>query len=250
MNNPYQHSVIDYYVAKLRKKRSRRQFLLSSLTTRDEALAYQELVRKNVQEAFGPYPEKSPLEARVTGTLECEGYRIEKVLFCSRPGYLVSANLYIPDGLTEAAPAVLGACGHSGLGKACEAYQKYAIRLAKNGFVVLIYDPVHQGERDQYVNLDYLGAGAGLCAAHNVMAKQLELVGESMPAWRMWDGIRALDYLLTRPEVDPSRVGITGNSGGGTLTEWIWANEPRLAFAAPSCHVTTFLGNLENELPT
>ncbi len=251
MNNPYQHSVIDYYVAKVRKMRQERKEALSSLKSREDALAYQERIRQAVANAFGPFPkEKCPLDAEVTGVIQCDGYRIEKVRFYSRPGYMVTANLYVPDGLTKPAPASLGACGHSNLGKACDTYQRFPIRLVKNGFVVLLYDPVHQGERNQYVKLDYLGQGAGLCQAHNVMGEQLELVGESMPSWRVWDGIRALDYLLTRPDVDATRIGITGNSGGGTLSEWIWANDSRLAFAGPSCHVTTFMGNLENELAT
>ena len=251
MNNPYQHSVIDYYVSRLREMRRERKELLSSLSSLDDALAYQKRMRDAVAAAFAPFPkEKCPLQSEVTGVIQCDGYRIEKVRFFSRPGYMVTANLYVPDGLVKPAPAVLGACGHSILGKGSDVYQKFPIRLVKNGFVVLLYDPVHQGERNQYVNLKYLGQGNGLCQAHNVMGEQLELVGESMPSWRAWDGIRALDYLLTRHEVDAKRIGITGNSGGGTLSEWIWANDSRLAFAGPSCHVTTFMGNLENELAT
>jgi cephalosporin-C deacetylase-like acetyl esterase len=82
-----------------------------------------------------------------------------------------------------------------------------------------------------------------------MMGKQLELLGENFAMWRAWDGVRALDYLLQRPEVDPARVGLTGNSGGGTMTTWLWAMEDRFTMAAPSCFVTTFLHNLENELP-
>ena len=248
MKNPY--LVPNYYIEKVKRMRAERAERLAALKTADDARAYQRHVREIVAAAFGPFPERTPLNAAVTGVLPCDGYRIEKVRFESRPGYVVTANFYIPNGLSAPMPAVLGACGHSGDGKAEPAYQSYAIRLVKNGFAVLIYDPVHQGERYQYTGLDYLGCGAELCAAPNLIAKQLALVGESMPGWRVWDGIRALDYLLTRPEVDAARVGITGNSGGGTLTEWIWANDSRLAFAAPSCHVTTFLRNLENELPT
>ena len=250
MKNGYQHMVIDYYVHKLREMRAKRTAELSSLRGREDALAYQAKVRAAVAKAYAPFPERCPLDAVTTGVLECDGFKIEKVRFCSRPGYWVTGNLYIPNGLTAPAPASLGACGHSLEGKFSNVYQKFALRLVKNGFVVLMYDPVQQGERNQYLGLDYLGQAEGLCAAHNVMGKQLELLGESMPSWRVWDGIRAMDYILTRPEVDKSRIGITGNSGGGTLTEWIWANEDRLAFAAPSCHVTSFMTNLENELPT
>jgi pimeloyl-ACP methyl ester carboxylesterase len=115
--------------------------------------------------------------------------------------------------------------------------------------VVLIYDPFSQGERDQYYRSGYRDQVGWGTRAHNMMGKQLELIGENLAMWRAWDGIRALDYLLGRPEADPSRVGLTGNSGGGTMTTWLWAVDERFTMAAPSCFVTTFLHNLENELP-
>ena len=250
MKSGYQHIVLDDFVEKLRAMHKERTARLEALKTKKDALAYRDYVRGVVAKAFGPFPAKVPLDSVVTGKVQCDGYSIEKVRFCSRPNYWITANLYIPDGLTAPAPASLGASGHSQDGKACDTYQKFALRLVKNGFVVLMYDPIQQGERRQYDGIEYRGHTAGLCGAHNVMAKQLELLGENMPRWRVGDGKVALDYLLTRPEVDPNRIGITGNSGGGTLSEWIWANEDRLAFAGPSCHITSFLTNLENELPT
>ncbi|MBN1400532.1 MAG: prolyl oligopeptidase family serine peptidase, partial [Anaerolineae bacterium] len=167
---------------------------------------------------------------------------------------LVSANLYVPAHLDGPAPCALGTCGHSALGKATPLYQAFCQRLVASGFVVLIYDPLSQGERDQYLGLSDKEAAQRVSrdhntAAHNMMGKQLELVGEYLGMWRAWDGIRGLDYLLSRPEVDPGRVGLTGNSGGGTMTTWLWAIEDRFSMAAPSCFVTTFLNNLENELP-
>jgi len=83
-----------------------------------------------------------------------------------------------------------------------------------------------------------------------MMGKQLELIGDFFGMWRVWDGMRALDYFLARPEVDTTRVGLTGNSGGGTISTWLWALDERITMAAPSCFVTTFLHNLENELPS
>ncbi|MDD4097866.1 MAG: hypothetical protein PHC30_03760 [Lentisphaeria bacterium] len=248
--NGYPHMVIDEYVDRLRARRAERTRELTALKTREDALAYQAKLRQAIARSFGPKPKQVPLALEYTGTLQLDGYRIEKLRFQSRPDFWVTANLYLPDQLEQPAPAVLGACGHSELGKAAPVYQDFCIRLVRNGFVVLIYDPIQQGERDQYIQLSELGMATSLCCAHNVMGKQLELVGDFFGAWRVWDGRCALDALLTRPEVDPKRVGITGNSGGGTLTEWLWANEYRLTMAAPSCHVTSFLNNLENELAT
>ena len=247
--NGYAHMVHDHYVDRVRAIRAARQERLASIRTRRQAQAYQQEVRRAIRRAYGPTPPRTPLNAQITGTLERRHYRLEKILFESRPGCLVTAHLYLPAGLDGPAPAVLGTCGHSGIGKLEPLYQEFCQRLARSGFAVLIYDPFNQGERDQYWRLPDRSPVASCTHAHNMMGKQLELIGEWFGAWRAWDGIRALDYLLDRPEVDATRVGLTGNSGGGTMTTWLWGFEERFTMAAPSCFVTTFLANLENELP-
>ncbi|MBP5640445.1 MAG: prolyl oligopeptidase family serine peptidase [Victivallales bacterium] len=247
--NGYGHMVLDYYVERLRDMREKRRKILDGIKTREDAERYREYVRSVIDKAFVK-PEKVALEPVVTGRVQCEGYRIEKVRITSRPGIWVTMSLYIPDGLAGKAPGVIATCGHALEGKGCVTYQEFAIRLARNGFIVLMVDPFQQGERDQYVNLKELGMAQGLCNAHNMMGKQLDLLDDSFGSWRVWDNRCALDYLLSRPEVDAAHIGITGNSGGGTLTEWTFANDDRFTMAAPSCHVTSFLTNLENELPT
>ena len=249
MRAGYGHMVHDYYVSRLRQMHIERSARLSALSTAEEALAYQQRVRSAIGDIFGPAPDKTPLNARVVGHIDRPGYRIERILLESRPGCLVTANLYLPERLTAPAPAVLGTCGHSAEGKAADLYQGFCQRLVRNGFVVLIYDPFNQGERDQYADLPEREAVRACTAAHNMMGKQLELVGENLAMWRAWDGIRCLDYLLSRPEVDAQHVGLTGNSGGGTMTTWLWPLDERFTMAAPGCFVTTFLHNLENELP-
>lgn len=244
----YQHIVHDYYIERLRAVAAKRQHALRSLRTRTQALRYRDDARRAIARAFAPRPRKTPLNARITGCVEQRHYRIEKVLFESRPGSVVSAHLYLPK-REGPVPAVLGTCGHDAAGIQAELYQAFCQRLVRAGFAVLIYDPVNQGERDQYWHLPDRSAVASCTHAHNMMGKQLELVGEFFGAWRVWDGVRALDYLLTRPEVDPTRVGLTGNSGGGTVSTWLWALDERITMVAPSCFVTTFLHNLENELP-
>lgn len=247
--NGYQHMVLDDYVGQLREVRAERLARLKSLRTRSQARAYQEEALAAIQRAFSPRPPKCPLKPVVTGTIELDAYRVDKLMYQSRPGVWVTANRYVPNRIEGLAPAVVAPCGHAPDGKACEQYTGFSQRLARNGFVVLIYDPFNQGERDQYARLTERQCVAGCCAAHNMMGKQLELVGEFFGMWRAWDGIRALDLLLEMPEVDPARIGVTGNSGGGTMTTWLWGCEERFAMAAPNCFVTTFLTNLENELP-
>ena len=121
--------------------------------------------------------------------------------------------------------------------------------MVKKGFIVLTYDQIGQGERLQYPDENLKSKVGGPVAEHLYAGNQQFLVGEFFGSWRAWDGIRALDYLLSRKEVDPNKIGITGNSGGGTMTTWLCGLERRFTMGAPSCFVTTFRRNLENELP-
>ena len=249
VRNGYQHMVLDDYVHKVRQIHRQRRARLDAIATPEQALTYRQQVRRAVRRAFSPVPPKTPLDARVTRVIEQPDCRIENITFESRPGCLVTANLYLPNELEKPAPCVLGTCGHAQAGKASELYQQFSRRLARAGFVVLTYDPFSQGERDQYHHSGFREQVGWGTRAHNMIGKQLELLGEFFGFWRAWDGVRALDYLLDRPEVDPACVGLTGNSGGGTMSTWLWAIEDRFTMAAPSCFVTTFLRNLENELP-
>lgn len=222
----------------------------ATLRTRHDAEAYVRAVRAKIAECFGPWPEKTPLNARTTGVLQRDAYTVEKVIFESRPQFPVTANLYVPRGAGGGRlPAVVGCCGHTAEGKAGLPYQAFAQGLARLGYVSLIFDPPGQGERLQYADVAGRSRpGAGV-REHLLAGNQQFLVGESLAAWRAWDGIRALDYLLTRPEVDAQKIGVTGNSGGGTEAAWLCGVESRWAMAAPSCFITTFRRNAENELP-
>jgi len=247
--NRFPRMVQRYFVRRVREVEEAAEAARARLKSRADAEAYVERVRAKIRESFGPLPEKTPLEARITGVVQRDAYRIEKLIFESRPGFLVTANLYIPKGRTFPLPGVVGTCGHSANGKCAEAYQSFAQGLARLGYVVLIYDPIGQGERLQYVGPDLKSRVGPGVREHLMAGNQQFLVGEYLCTWRAWDGIRALDYLLTREEVDPHQVGVTGNSGGGTMTTWLCGIEHRWRMAAPSCFVTTFRRNMENELP-
>lgn len=247
--NRFPRMVQEYFVRRVREQEAKTIKRLDSLKTKADAEEYVQSVQKRIREAFGPNPERTPLNARITKTTDRDTYRIENIIIESRPGFLVTANLYIPKGITKPVPGVVGTCGHSHNGKAETAYQSFAQGLARKGYVVLIYDPIGQGERIQYSGDDLKSTiGVGV-REHLHGGNQQFLVGENLAMWRAWDGIRALDYLLTRKEVDPKQVGVTGNSGGGTMTAWLCGVEPRWTMAAPSCFVTTFRRNMENELP-
>ena len=241
--------VQEYFVNQVRLVEEKANEVRDALRTKADAERYVWTVRERIRECFGPFPEKTPLNARVTGIVDRDAYHIEKLIFESRPGFLVTANLYVPKGRKFPLPGVVGTCGHSDNGKAAEAYQSFAQGLARMGYVVLIFDPLGQGERAQYRDPRLKPGRGGSVSEHLRAGNQQFLVGEFLGAWRAWDGIRALDYLLTRAEVDPRQVGVTGNSGGGTMTTWLCGVEQRWAMAAPSCFVTTFRRNVENEIP-
>lgn len=251
MRNGYAHMVQDDLTRRVRAYRRLRVERFRAVETRGEAFAYRDRIRRSLHEAFGPWPERTPLNARVTGRTGTSGCIIEKVIFESRPGDLVPGLLYLPRDLVDPAPCVLGLMGHSSNGKTYAVYQAFPQRLAQAGFVVLTFDPLGQGERDQYgADPVHKRAVPSSPLAHNMASKQLALVGECYPMWHAWDGIRALDYLLGRPEVDPSRVGVTGVSGGGTMSTWLFALDERIQMGAPACFVKTYLDHVENEIPS
>jgi dienelactone hydrolase len=247
--NRFGRMMQEYYVRRVREVEQRGHEQRAALHTQAGAENYVREIREKIRRSFGPFPEKTPLNPRVTGTLARDGYRVEKVIFDSRPDFPVTANLYVPTGRPGRLPGVVGTCGHSVNGKAAEAYQSFAQGLARQGYVVLLYDPLGQGERLQHVTADLKPRFGTGTSEHLHAGNRQYLVGEFLGSWFAWDGIRALDYLLTRPEVDPRHLGVTGNSGGGTQTTWLCGLEPRFTMAAPSCFVTTFRRNLENELP-
>ena len=202
--NRFPRMVQQYFVRRVRQAEQVGMQRMAALKTKADAENYVREVRDKIRQSFGPFPEKTPLKPRVTGVVERDEYKIENVIFESRPGFLVTGNLYIPKGRKFPLPGVVGTCGHSSNGKAETAYQSFSQGLARMGYVVLIYDPIGQGERLQYPD-EKLKSRIGVGVREHLYAgNQQFLVGEFIGSWRAWDGIRALDYLLTREEVDPN----------------------------------------------
>jgi cephalosporin-C deacetylase-like acetyl esterase len=201
--------------------------------------------RKEVREALakvvGPFPERTPLNPRVLGTVKKESYRIEKVVFESQPKFFVTACLFIPNQLNGRTPAILNVIGHTGIAFRAPSYQQLLLNLVRKGFIVLAMDPIGQGERLQYYDpaLKRSSVG-GSTDEHSYLANQCFLAESSAARYFTWDGIRAIDYLVSRPEVDPARIGVTGLSGGGTQTAYIAALDDRVAAAAPANYICGF----------
>jgi len=218
----------------LAQARTASQSEAAHIGTPEALAAWQKRVRPNVISALGGFPGRTPLEARVAGVVQRDGYRVEKILFESRPGFYVTALLFLPDANRFAPPypGILVPCGHSDNGKALPGYQRGALLAAVNGMAALLYDPIDQGERGQ-------GVGKGGTTGHNVTGVSAALLGLNTATFRIWDGMRALDYLASRPEVDAKRLGCMGNSGGGTLTAYLSALDERVAVSAPSCFISS-----------
>ena len=221
----------------------RRLRAYEALKTPEQIRTYQERLRAEFIESLGGFPERTPLRPRIAGRLEGDGFRAEKLIYESRPGFHVTAVLYLPEAKPPY-PGVLVPCGHSEKGKAAELYQRAAILMARNGLAVLCYDPVGQGERKQILQD---GAERSETAKgrfrpteeHNLAGVAPILLGQNLATYRIWDGIRSIDYLAGRDDIDESRIGCTGNSGGGLMTSYLMALDPRIAAAAPSCFITT-----------
>ena len=214
---------------------------ISSLISLDDWKTHQQNVREKLNSIMGEFPEKTPLNARVTGILEGDGFRVEKVIYESQPGFHVTAALFIPDNLNKKAPAILYCSGHTFESFRSDIYQHNIINLTNKGFIVLAFDPVSQGERLQY--LDDEGKKSIYdtpTKEHSYAGGQCFTSGTSMAKLMIWDGIRSIDYLITRPEVDPERIGITGRSGGGTQSVYISAFDDRILASAPECYVNSF----------
>lgn len=190
--------------------------------------------------SIGGLPDrKTPLNARVTGAFLRDGYRIENVVFESLPGFRVTANFYLPTSGPGPFPAILGVAGHSTNGKASATYQHAWIGFVKRGYAVLAYDPPGQGERLETLDPATLRSRAGVGTSEHIQAGlQCLLTGTTIARYFVHDGVRAFDYLLTRPEIDPKRIAVAGNSGGGTQAAYLAAMEPRLAAAVSSCYMT------------
>ena len=250
--NRYGHMVHEYTVNRVRRIMQERADRLAAIRTRADAQAYVSEIRSKVARCFPALPARTDLNAQITGAMDLGAIRLEKVVYASRPGFMVSANLYLPARFDDELPCVLGLCGHSENGKAYGPYQFFARGLASKGFAVLIVDPVSQGERRQYYAEEGVPEGESgprSTVAHNMIGNSMLLTGDFVGSWFAWDAMRGLDYLLARPETDTSRVGVTGCSGGGTQTTQVTALDPRITMAAPDCYITSWLCNLENELP-
>lgn len=205
-----------------------RKALLAGIESKAQIASRAATVRSQLWEILGGRPTETPLHPRTVGAIDRTGYRIEKVVFESMPEVYVTANLYLPTTGKPPYPGIIVPLGHTANGKVYRNYQYAYQNLARKGYVVLAYDPFGQGERRQYL---HSGRPSFTSGEHTQAGRPMILFGSGFARYRVWDGIRSLDYLLTRFEVDPQRIGCTGHSGGGTMTMYLVALDSRIRVA-------------------
>jgi cephalosporin-C deacetylase-like acetyl esterase len=217
---------------------ARRVALNKALTSKQNMHAYIGNARKKYLQLLGQFPARTALNPVVHGTIREQGYSIEKISYESFPSHHVTANLYVPAGKGPF-PAVLLFCGHEDISKASPSYQQTAILFAQHGFVVLVIDPISQSERHQLTDAAGKPLTRGGTSEHTLLNEASNLLGTSTPADELWDNTRSLDYLVTRPEVDTTRIGCLGNSGGAIQTIYFAGFDPRIKVMAPCSYLAT-----------
>jgi dienelactone hydrolase len=233
----------------VRQEKERREHFAAVVTKADLDKLQNSLREKFLKLLDGLPQAKGVPPAQSIGKIQAEDYVVDKLVFESSPGHFVSALLYKPKKITGRLPGIISPCGHSPVGKAAATYQILHINLVKRGFIVLTYDPVGQGERSQFWDVARQKSRYNLvCGEHAVLGNPLYLLGTNLARYRIFDGMRALDYLASLPDVDPERLGCVGNSGGGTLTAYIAALDPRVKAAAIGCFITNLPRRMGNRI--
>ena len=207
---------------------------IAKLKTKSDWQKRQQLVKDKLMEMIGTFPKKEALNPEITGVIQKNGYRIEKIIYESVPGFYETGCLYIPDKINGKAPAILMVIGHDQISFREEYYQVIITNLVKKGMIVFAIDPLGQGEHVQYYDTSLKFSAIGYSVIeHSYFGNVCFLSGVSSAKYFIWDGIRAIDYLLTRKEVDPENIGATGFSGGGTVSAYLGAFDDRVKVAVP-----------------
>lgn len=242
-------SAIDYtaqtdaYLEKIaRQELAIRREQIAGIRDMDDVHKRQGYIEQTLLREIGGFPERTALHAQITGSVEHPDYAVQKLVYQSLPGFYVTADVYIPKNVPKPFPAVLGLAGHSGDGKSFAGYQTVWVSLARRGFLVLAIDPIGQGERIEHLDLTthqpLLQIGG--TPEHTADGLRVLLTGTNIARYFIWDGIRGIDYLQSREDVDKTRIGVAGNSGGGTQSAYISALDKRVAASVISCYLSAW----------
>jgi cephalosporin-C deacetylase-like acetyl esterase len=210
---------------------------VAAIHTRAEAEQRQALVRSKILSLIGGLPDHSgPVPVKEFGSVPGDGFRVEKIAYESLPGFFVTANVFVPASGSGQFPAIVETPGH-GAGKQSE--YNWAANFARAGIIVLAVDPIGQGERMQHWDPEIESSKIERLAEHEHASLSTELIGDHLSRYFINDGIRGIDYLTARKDVDAKHIGAFGCSGGGTITAYLAALEPRISVAATACFITS-----------
>ena len=246
--NSLYHDLADQAYDLLDKRNAK----IASIHSLTEWQNRQQWIKKALLNVVGPFPQRTPLNAKVLNIIKKDGFRVENIVFQSQPEFYVTSSLFIPDVLQsgDKTPAVIYCSGHTNEGYRNPVYQNAILNLVQKGFIVFAFDPIDQGERYEYYDPETKKSIIGeRDEEHSYIGAQPFITGSSLAKYMIWDGIRAVDYLLTRKEVDPSEIGITGRSGGGTQSAYIAAFDDRIKAAAPANYITNFTRLIQSSGP-
>ena len=230
--------LLDYFAEQLENRARAVEAERSSIRTAGQLRLRSEAVRANLLQMLGPGFSKPPLASRRTATIERKNYKIENVLFQSRPDFWVPANVYVPTNVPGPFPAVLIQRGHFNAERMSADYQQFYIDLVTAGFVVLAFDPIGQGERRQHYGTAGTTFDESLSPTleHCAIGSLLLLIGESAARHFVWDAIRAIDYLASRSDVMADRIGLADHTDTGWSSVHLCAADQRIKAAALHVH--------------
>ena len=233
----------DAYLTRIEQKDlAARKAEIAAIHTAAAVKERQAYIRKTLLRELGGFPDRTPLHAQITGTIDNPDYTVQKLVYQSLPHFYVTANVYVPKHGKKPYPAVVGVAGHSPDGKSFKTYQTVWASLAQRGILVLAIDPVGQGERLEHldpVTHKSLFKGVGT-SEHMADGLQTLLTGTAVARYFIWDGIRGIDYLMSRDDVDKAHIGTAGNSGGGTQSAYISTMDQRVTAAVISCYLSSW----------
>lgn len=204
----------------------RQQVFEKACQSKAAMLQYVSQLRSRFTQLAGELPQRGKLSAQVVGKVKGIGFIVEKIVFQSTPGRYVTAHLYLPEKVHGKIPACIEMCGHGLDGKGTGSGS--AEQLAVNGIAVLVVDPFSQGERQQTIDAQGKNLTRGVTTEHTLIAPGFLLLGSSLAAQEFFDNSRAIDYLLSRKDIDGDRIGCYGFSGGGTQSAYLAALDDRV----------------------
>lgn len=226
----------------------RSQALEQALQSKTQLEQYCRQARERLAKLCGPLPERTKMKSQIVGRVKADGYNIEKVVMQSAPGRYVTAHLYLPANMKGRVPACIEMCGHGLSGKGRGSL--LAELMAANGIAVMVVDPIGQGERQQAIDADGHNLTRGVTTEHTLLAPAYMLLGTNLAAQEYFDNSRAIDYLQTRADIDPDRIGCYGFSGGGTQAAYLIGLDDRVKAGCVGLFFSSRERTLETQGPS